>query len=212
MKILVIGEMRARTNWFMDTLSSHLGIKNVGSPYGILHNEATDVDKWINTIGRITNVIHRNEKFLAKVETTEMFLNDQYISLEHFCPEKYDNIYTIKRDNLTDTFCSLYIVELLNKWQHRVGDTSAPVDTTTIDPAKNAELLKTVRVIRETYNRSIEYLENLFIPYEELEYNKIGDWLEQNAKSGYSDLISPNYNYKEIFSNYADIETFLGAV
>lgn len=205
MRILVIGEMRSRTSWFMDTLSSHLGIRNLEAPYGVLHSKAVDADKWKDVVTRITGVICRDENYIAKIETTEMFLNDQYISLEYFRPENYNKIYTIKRDNLVDTFCSLYIVLLFDKWQLYKGESPKPIDLITVDQVNDLELLKKVKVIRETYNRAIDYLKKQLLPYTEIEYSNIGKWIEDNAPTGISDLISPNYNYRELFSNYDDI-------
>lgn len=203
MKILVIAEMRSRASLFMDMLSSHLGIKNLEAPYGILHNKAKDVEQWKKTIRSITNVIQRNENFIAKIETTEMFLNGEYIGLECFSPEKYDVIYTIKRDNLADTFCSLYIVNLLNKWQHKQGE--EVLELTPIS-AYDTELLNLIRILKETYNTAIEYLNTHGLEYTELEYNDVINWLKKNNINGTTNLVSPNYNFKTIFTNYTDIE------
>jgi hypothetical protein len=204
MKILVIGEMRSRSNWFMEVLGSHLHLKNLSDPYGVLHNKAKDLNKWIETVKSITRVIHRNDNFIAKVETTEMYLGD-YISLSYFSPELYDRIYVIKRDNLTDIYCSLHLVSEANQWHYRGDEIPKEFVSITVDPNKNKELLNLIRVIKIGFDRAIDYLDQHHLAYEMLEYNDIGAWLASNAENGTTDLIQPGYDYKQIFTNYDEI-------
>jgi hypothetical protein len=208
MKILVIGEMRSRSNWFMEVLGSHLNLKNLSDPYGVLHNKAKDLTKWIETVKSITRVIHRNDDFIAKVETTEMYLDD-YISLSNFSPELYDRIYAIKRDNLTDIYCSLHLVSEVNKWHYRGDEIPKKFEAITVNPNENKELLNLIGVIRTAFDRAIDYLDQHRLAYEILEYNDIGDWLASNAENGTTDLKHPGYDYKQIFTNYDEIQQMI---
>jgi hypothetical protein len=195
----------------METLSSHLGIKNVDTPYGLLHTKATNPAKWAIAVREITKMTHRNLKddFILKVETTEMFTNGEYIGLETFMPTLYDKIYVIKRNNLADIFCSLYTVEQSDVWHYRDNEIPMEFEPVFIDVSKHADLIKKVKLVNHSYMRAMDYLNRLSIAYEELEYSDICTWINEHAPTGTTNLVNPHYDYSKIFTNYGDLTKLL---
>jgi hypothetical protein len=203
MKIVVIAPMRSRATWFITMLSSHYRLKWIDAPYGI------PTPMTLDFIRSVTEKLTRDDDFVTKIESTELYNDTEWFGLEPFNLEQYDQVYTLYRDNLADIACSLSLVKEFGTWHYSFAQKQLPrrnIGTRTLDPKQDQELLNTVAKQDWAFKKA---LQEITVPHIDLTYDNVVEYARSNLMNGVSDYVDSKYDYTKIFSNYENIAGYL---
>lgn len=230
MKTLVLGKHRSRSNWFLDIVSSHYNLTNFYEPYRPIYikhldprrnewwndrNKKNIIPEFINDIKTCTDMLSYSDGISLKLEITHLTMfpyAGQLVNFDLFNWHMYDKIYITHRTNLIDTICSLTVAHTYDKWLYEGANKPFDhLDSIKFDQSVFAHQDSLFTAIWDDYVLELvyDYLIANHIPYSSISYENMIKYTDDNFPKGTSRYISSNYEYKNIISNYSDIEKIM---
>lgn len=230
MKTLILGKHRSRSNWFLDIVSSHLNLTNFYEPYRPIYVKHLDeerndwwrdknkkgiIPEFIADVKRCTDMISYMNGIAIKLEITHLTMfpyAGQLMNFDIFNWHMYDKIYITTRKNIVDTICSLTVARMYDKWLYEGNNKPLrDIDKIIFDLKIFNHQDSIFTAIWDDYVLDLvyDYLNANHISYQIVPYENMIGYAANCFPNGVSKYISSNYNYENIFSNYADIENII---
>jgi hypothetical protein len=155
-------------------------------------------------VGNILNDYQVNPKYNKNPNWS--ITNDSFLDLEtYFDVSKYDQIYILNRENITDVLCSYW--HALNKNlfltdNEKVAAKLTPKGVININDNVRLYFIKTYIIYKKYLNDVADYLDNKNIKYTKLDYDDVPNYLKENFTDIKLSTIDTNYDYKNSFENY----------
>jgi hypothetical protein len=200
MKIAVIGFVRSRSSILVEAISLFYKIPILQENLNLNQN----LDSFLlNSYKQEKGVIrfHPEDPILYK--------KNSYKYLELFNFEQYDKIFFTTRDSVTDYVCSYSLALQLNSFTYQsVKDfeIDKPVNHFSIYNNFHFKALKHYVYSQVVVNKIKKHFIKQGITFVSLEYNDIPSFIKNNYPETKLHHLETHYDYKNIFSNYSDIE------
>lgn len=217
MKILVIGQPRSRSNFLVDSLSTHFNIENIKEPYYMVDKK--DTAHYYSTISKTTNdLTEAFSSFVCKLQTTDIIGNfSNFFPLIDFTGFNFDifnSIYLTYRSNLADQLCSLIVARETGKYAYsRLKN--IPVITAgsfRFDPVTHRPQIFDLSLNHLKFRMVRRFLNSKNKNYTVIEYNDSVEWVRANLPQANSNLLESRLDYKGIFVNYNEVVDIMDAV
>ena len=199
MKVLLIGHGRSKTNYCLSLISDYYKLENLGEIY----KECVNRDSLL----KITSDLKNKNDFVIKIDACLLSVFQQIgVSFNMLDLDIYDKIYTIRRENISDTVASLKIAKHTNFW---VYDEITPVpkhfDPVTIDPETDQYIFESVICGYKQLNKIESYMDENSYTYTQLKYETVEQYADKNWLGATSKVIESKYNYSKMITNYDSI-------
>ena len=209
MKILVIAQPRSRSMWLVSLLAAFFNLKNLKEPYGLQYDFAwnqNNFDQWFKSVLSINSNLSLKDDFVAKLQTNNLYWGDSWQGPRLFNVNRYDKVYVLRRDCITDAVCSMDLAIQLKRWHHL--EIPNEIEPRQFNMADNEGLLLDTIRAHEALIRIKSYLETENINYTDLSFENLKGWVEKNLPNVSSHLVESNFDYTKIYTNYKDIESY----
>jgi hypothetical protein len=225
MKTCILSRARTRSSVFCSSIQNHYQCRNFGELYfyhkKILENTAPNFEE--NTKNTTNKIFSYNDfviklwpKYLIYTENKNVptSLSDLHIikNLEStFLLSQYDKIYYVTR-NIADCICSYYFALYAQKWSFTNKNDIEKLQNKKMNfsfygSSKWVNFYLYEVLLQEQMKK---YLENKQIPFTIVDYNDIPYYCSKNYSDPKNDLrIDTEFNYKEIFTNYPEVENYV---
>ena len=226
MKICILSRARTRSSIFCSSIQKYYQCKNLGELYfydkKILDHTQENFEK---------NIINSTEKFISndnfviklwpkyliytKDRAAPHDLSDLYIvsNLEKcFFLSRYDKIYYITR-NIVDSVCSYYFAIYRQQWmfsnEKQILDAKSKKLTFNFHGSQYWLYFYLYETLLQ--EQILKYLQNNNLPFCEVDYEDIPKYCSETYyDTNKADLrIDSKINYKEIFTNYFEVEEYV---
>jgi hypothetical protein len=202
MKIAIIGFARSRSSILLEAINLFYKIPILQE--NIAPNQ-TLKSFLLNTYNQPKGIIrfHPDNKILYK--------KNSYSYLELFKFEQYDKIFFTTRDFATDYICSYSLALQLNRFTYKsVKDfeIDKPIINFSMDNELHVKSLKQYVYSQLVVDKIKKHFIKQGITSVSIEYNDIPSFIKNNYPGVKISHLETHYDYKNIFSNYSDIENY----
>jgi hypothetical protein len=202
MKVAVIGFTRSRSSILLEAISQFYKIPVLQED--IAPNQ-TLKSFLLNTYNQPKGVIrfHPDNKILSK--------KNSYSYLELFKFEQYDKIFFTTRDSAADYICSYSLAIQLNRFTYnsiKHFEIDKPIINFSIDNDLHVHAIKRYVYCQLVADKIKKHFIKQGITSVSLEYNDIPSFIKNNYPGVKLSHLETHYDYKNIFSNYSDIENY----
>jgi len=220
MKILVIGQPRSRSNYLASCLATHHGMRNRGEPYAPAYRSLAGeggkrLGQFAASAEKITETLRETTiGFVCKIQTSNVVGHKLDVTdlkkLEHFGFDMYDQIYITMRKNIVDQLCSLSVAFRKNAFVYKYTDDTIPTNpgpgSFAFDPVTDIKRFNGTDLDMLKLRFIHSYIKNKELPVKIIYYEDSPQWVADNLPNARTEMLETHFNYKEIFSNYAEME------
>jgi len=223
MKICIIGHTRSRSSHLRDVISGYYHIPIIGQKLDTLY-EMLYKDSWISTgnpgkepvfylnlLKSHLAEVNYSHTGVVKIHPTQLSFiptNGKLIDFDMFSFSQYQKVYFTARKDISELVSSLYVAHVLAKFTYK--DQSEII--TDIQPMKFECNIGYDRMLMLLYSDLVslhlkEYLTSHGIEWEHIDYEDIPNYIEQRFNNLGSTNLETNYRYKDIITNYDELES-----
>lgn len=234
MRILLLSMARTRSSVLIDALSKKHQVPNLYEKYSecgpdavsnlVLFKKPENLwEKFKTETRKKTDEFMLQDSFAIKLFVGNVFNNyqvnpkynknpnwiitkDSFLDLEtYFDVSKYNQIYILNRENITDVICSYW--HALNKNlfltnNQKIASKLSPKGTININDHVKLYFIKTYIIYRKYLYDVANYLDRKNIQYTSLDYEQVPNYLQTHFPNIELSTIDTNYDYKSSFENY----------
>ena len=223
MKLCIIGHTRSRSSHLRDVLSQYHAIPVIGQKldklYEMLYtgswlssgNPEKEPSFYLNLLKLHLAEVKHSPTGVVKIHPTQLSFiptNGKLIDFDMFSFSQYKKVYFTARKDIPELVCSLYVAHVLGKFTYK--DKADIVKN--IEPMKFEGNIGYNRMLMLLYSDLVslhlkEYLTSHGIEWEHLDYEDIPEFIEQKLDNLGSTNVETNYRYKDIVTNYDELES-----
>jgi hypothetical protein len=202
MKVAVIGFARSRSSILLEAINLFYKIpilqENL-APNQTLESFLLNIYKQTKGVIRF----HPDNAILYK--------KNSYSYLESFNFKQYDKIFFTTRESAVDYICSYSLALELNKWTYKSlkdFDSNIPIINFSMDNELHVKSIRRYVYSQLVVDKIKKHFIKQGITSVSIEYNDIPSFIKNNYPGVKISHLETHYEYKNIFSNYSDIENY----
>lgn len=202
MKYCIIGFPRSRSSMLLETISLYYKIPVLGRPIDDFHQR-----NFHSNFGKslLRNIL-RTDQGVVRFHPLELMNKQDNYKIYNFDLlnfEQYDKIYFTFRESPTDALASEFVARNLGRYTYKHSDDLLKH----IDPIElnDDQLIKLYIYSENLVMQLKKYLKENGIRSEDLYYNDIPNYVNDQFPTVKTHHVETHYDYKKIITNYNDI-------
>lgn len=222
MKICVIGFPRSRSSLLTESLSDYYSIPIIGEEINFIGKMLKIRPQWFddnllvskpighyNKLRSLLKAVQKEEHGIIRLHPIQFSMlrySGEVLDFNLFNFEQYNCIYFTGRESIADSISSHFIsTHVTKKFTYQLDEKADNIMPVSIYLKKYGYLYTFI------YEQLIEielkkYLSEKNIPWVQLYYNDIPEYITNKFGKGLSRHVKTNYDYKKIIANYDSIE------